>query len=62
VNEIFGIVLLLVGIGMVMLARPAAGQDSAAFLRTWAVGQVYILVTLTLILAGVGRLLLGRVI
>ncbi len=48
---ILGVVLLFLCVGMVVVARPKAGQDSAIWLRgPWILGQTYVLLTL---LAGV---------
>jgi hypothetical protein len=58
-THIIGIILLVVAIGMVAVARPKAGQDCAPFLRVWLIGQVYTLVTLTIVIAGVGLVLSG---
>jgi hypothetical protein len=59
VNHIIGIVLLVVAAGMVAVARPPARQDCAPFLRVWLIGQVYTLVALTIVIAGVGLVLPG---
>ncbi|HZD88753.1 MAG TPA: hypothetical protein VE224_01530 [Pseudolabrys sp.] len=56
-SETIGIVLLLLMVGMIIIARPRAGQDRAPFLGTWAMTQAYILVMLTFFLAGAGLLI-----
>lgn len=56
---IIGVVLLIVSAGLVMVARPEAGQDSAVWLsKPWILGQVYVLVVLVLAVIG-GSLILN---
>ena len=54
---ISGIILLLVAAGMVVVGRPAAGQDTAPFLRLWIAGQAYVLIVLVLCVGGFGLLI-----
>ncbi len=60
-NQIVGIAFLLVAAGMIVAAKPRAGQDHAPFLRSWALGQAYILTILAFILAGAGTLITNLV-
>ena len=53
-----GIVLLIVSVGMVMMARPKAGQDSATWLsKPWILGQAYVLAVLVVAVVGVSFVL-----
>jgi hypothetical protein len=47
-----GMVLIALTVGMVLVARPVGGEP-ARFLRTWIVGQAYILGAMVSALAGV---------
>lgn len=47
-----GLVLIALTVGMVLIARPQAGEP-ARFLRVWAVGQAYLLGAMVSALAGV---------
>lgn len=47
----FGILLITLTVGMVLVARPVAGEP-ARFLRVWFVGQAYLLGALVSALAG----------
>lgn len=58
-THIIGIVLLVVAVGMVAVARPPAEQDCAPFLSSWLAGQIYVLVTLAMVIAGFGLVLTG---
>jgi len=49
----FGFMLLAVTIGMVLIARPLPGGEPVRFLKSWAVGQTYILGAMVSALAGV---------
>lgn len=49
---LLGILLIAVTVGMVLIARPVAGEP-ARFLRVWAVGQAYILGAMVSAVAGV---------
>lgn len=48
----FGILLIAVTVGMVLIARPAASEP-VSFLKVWFVGQIYILGAMVSALAGV---------
>ncbi len=55
---ILGVVLLLVCVGMILVARPKAGQDSAIWLsKPWILGQAYVLLTLLVAVVGVSFIL-----
>ena len=47
-----GILLVALTVGMVLVARPVAGEP-ARFLRSWIVGQIYIMGAMAATLAGV---------
>jgi hypothetical protein len=49
---IFGAALLAIAVLMVLVARPRDGE-SASFLKSWPVGQAYILVTMSSGVAGI---------
>ena len=48
-----GVAFILVTAGMVWVARPADGQDSAPFLRAWIVGQAYVMAAMVSAVVGV---------
>jgi hypothetical protein len=51
---VIGIVLLAVCVGMLIIARPQAGQDTAVWLsKPWVLGQAYVLVALITAVVGV---------
>jgi hypothetical protein len=51
---VLGIVSLAVCVGMLIIARPQAGQDSAVWLsKPWILGQAYVLVALITAVVGV---------
>ncbi len=55
---ILGVALLLVCMGMVVIARPKPGQDSAIWLsKPWILGQAYVLLTLLVAVVGVSVIL-----
>jgi hypothetical protein len=55
---IIGIVLLIVSVGMLIIARPKAGQDSAIWLsKPWILGQMYVLAVLLITVIGVSFIL-----
>jgi hypothetical protein len=47
-----GLVLLAVTVAMILLGRPADGE-SAAFLKSWVVGQLYALMAMASAVLGV---------
>jgi hypothetical protein len=57
---ILGLVLLIVCVGMLVVARPQAGQDSVVWLsKPWILGQAYVLVALVVAVVGVSFILNG---
>ena len=55
---VIGIILLAVCVGMLIIGRPQAGQDSAIWLsKPWILGQAYLLVALIAAVVGVSFLL-----
>ncbi len=57
---IVGCILLIVCVGMIVVARPAAGQDSVVWLsKPWILGQAYVLATLVVAVVGVSFILNG---
>jgi hypothetical protein len=58
-NLLYGVGLILVTIAMIWVARPAAGHDSAPFLRSWIVGQIYAMAALICAVTGISFLIVG---
>jgi len=57
---VIGIILLAVCVGMLVIARPQPGQDSAVWLSgPWILGQAYLLVALIIAVVGVTYILNG---
>jgi len=55
---IVGIILLIVSVGMVIIARPKAGQGSVVWLsEPWILGQGYVLTVLVVAVVGVSFIL-----
>jgi hypothetical protein len=55
-----GCILLIVCVGMIVIARPPAGQGSVVWLsKPWILGQGYVLVTLVTAVVGIAFLLNG---
>ncbi len=55
---ILGVGLLFLCVGMTVVARPKAGQDSAIWLRgPWILGRIYLLLTLLAAVMGVSFIL-----
>ena len=52
-----GLVLLAVTVAMIVVARPARDGTPVAFLRNWAVGQVYALSAMTSAVVGTSLVL-----
>jgi hypothetical protein len=53
-----GLILLIVSVGMVLVARPKQGQDSAVWLsKPWILGQGYVLAVLVAAVVGVSFIL-----
>ena len=51
-NSIYGLALIALAVGMMFVGRPAKGMDSAPFLRSWIVGQAYIIATIVCLVVG----------
>ena len=59
-NLFSGIALLLVGAGMVVIARPnAGGQYVIPLMNVWAVGQLYVLTAMVAVVLGVSFCLMA---
>jgi hypothetical protein len=57
---ITGLILLIVCAGMLLVARPKAGQDSAHWLsKPWILGQAYVMLALSVAVVGVSLVLNG---
>jgi hypothetical protein len=57
---VVGCVLLIACGGMIVVARPAAGQDSVVWLsKPWFLGQAYVLATLVVGVVAVSFILNG---
>ena len=57
---IIGLILLIVCVGMLVIGRPKAGQDSAIWLsKPWILGQVHVLLALVVAVVGVTFVLNG---
>jgi hypothetical protein len=55
---VIGAVLLIVCVGMIYVARPARGADSAPWLaKPWFLGQLYVLAALVLAVVGISFIL-----
>jgi hypothetical protein len=53
-----GCILLVVSVAMVVIARPASGQESVFWLsKPWILGQVYVLASLVRAVIGVSFIL-----
>jgi hypothetical protein len=52
VTSIYGVALIALAVGMILVGRPAKGMDSATFLRVWIVGQAYIVATIICLVVG----------
>ena len=49
-----GLIMLLVGAGMMVIARPnSGGQYVIPFMTSWAVRQIYVLAVLVIVVLGV---------
>ena len=51
-NFIFGLALIALAAGMMLVGRPAKGMESAPFLNVWIVGQTYIIATIICLVVG----------
>jgi len=51
-TSIYGVALIALAIGMILVGRAPKGMDSAPFLRVWIVGQAYIIATIVCLVVG----------
>ena len=51
-TSIYGVALIALAIGMILMGRAPKGMDSAPFLRVWIVGQAYIIATIVCLVIG----------
>ena len=51
-TSIYGVALIALAIGMILVGRAPKGMDSAPFLRVWIVGQAYIIATIVCLVLG----------
>jgi hypothetical protein len=51
-TSIYGVALIALAIGMILVGRAPKGMDSAHFLRVWIVGQAYIIATIICLVVG----------
>jgi hypothetical protein len=51
-SSIYGVALIALAIGMILVGRAPKGMDSAPFLKIWIVGQAYIIATIICLVIG----------
>ena len=51
-TSIYGVALIALAIGMILVGRASKGMDSAPFLKVWIVGQAYIIATIICLVIG----------
>ena len=51
-TSIYGVTLIALAIGMILVGRAPKGMDSAPFLKVWIVGQAYIIATIICLVIG----------
>jgi hypothetical protein len=51
-TSIYGVALIVLAIGMILVGRAPKGMDSAPFLKVWVVGQAYIIATIVCLVIG----------
>ena len=51
-TSIYGVALIALAIGMIVVGRAPKGMDSAPFLKVWIVGQAYIIATIICLVIG----------
>jgi hypothetical protein len=57
---VVGLILVIACVGMMVLARPKQGQDSAIWLsKPWILGQAYIMLALVVAVVGVSLVVSG---
>jgi hypothetical protein len=55
---VIGVILLALSAGMLVIARPKAGQDCAIWLsKPWILGQAYVMAVLIIAVVGVSLVL-----
>jgi len=58
-TSIYGVALIALAIGMILVGRAPKGMDSAPFLRIWIVGQAYIIATIVCLVVGTTLIIQG---
>jgi len=58
-TSIYGVALIALAIGMILVGRAPKGMDSAPFLRVWIVGQAYIIATIVCLVVGTTLIIQG---
>lgn len=56
-NFAFGVALIIVAFAMIWLGRPKSGEESRSWLRSYAVGQLYVMSTMACGVFGVSLLM-----
>ena len=51
-TSIYGVALIVLAIGMILVGRAPKGMESAPFLKVWIVGQAYIIATIICLVIG----------
>ena len=51
-TSIYGVALIALAIGMILVGRAPKGADSAPFLKVWIVGQAYAIATIICLVIG----------
>jgi hypothetical protein len=51
-TSIYGVALIALAVGMILVGRAPKGMDSAPFLKIWIVGQAYIIATIICLVIG----------
>ena len=51
-TSIYGVALIALAIGKILVGRAPKGMDSAPFLKVWIVGQAYIIATIVCLVVG----------
>jgi hypothetical protein len=54
ITVFYGAGLMLIAVAMIWNSRPAKGQECAPFLRSWLVGQLYVLAALVSAVMSIG--------
>jgi hypothetical protein len=56
-TSIYGLALIALAVGMMFMGRAPKGMDSAPFLRSWIVGQAYIVATIYCLVIGMALII-----